>query len=552
MLKFFVIIFLLPLYICILNAATIEQIQEVRYTKALIAHNDQNYNLAFRYISENLKINTLHLPTIKLLAKVHEEMGQHPKALRAYYFAIKQFHGTMGPLILAEPDLKKIKKLIQESDTPSQDVLEIYHLIAEKYQALYKKQADQKKSKKVTKSLFTASKKYFLVCQWFNYNASQMAMKVGLLTREYGRSREAIQHFKDAKDLLKDSKLDEQNKKEILNSLDYYMGEELTSEGNIDLATRYFKTVRKTTKDRSLKELSNQYINYLNDYSFSASVGLDVNTNSNANQLSRRELKTFSQNRDLYGTKSGFSSTKSASLFYRTKTYGKNSYIISTGASEEIYFKSELLHNDSRSFYISPEFIHYSSKYTWKINWTASLDYGKDTDKPDFYHTSTTHIITPSVDKILSSSILSLTLPYSVTENSDLNHTTSQHGISIFYTPLPINKFFAPSYGLQYDKQYGGDDEIIYSIYTLSMTNQINLSTNHSLSLTGDFVKTVANRFANSEDELHFGTLFLWDSNLLSGLSAKLSYDFYYARTGNNFKDSKKNSIISAGVSYNF
>jgi hypothetical protein len=550
--------FLLCFASIVVQSVTLEQQRELIYTKALIAYNDNHFEEALKLLEKNITQDSFHPPSISLLAKIHKEKSQYLKVLKIFYNLVGIYHKKIGKKILANNDLTKVENIIKNSVRPNEEILDFYYQISTVYNLLAKKR--QEKRPKYAKKLFDLEKKYRLVCQWYDYKAPEMAIEIGLLEQSRGKDLEAVQHLINAKKLLREQSAKDKRLKDkysqLSNTVDFYLARSLINEGHTEVAKRYFKNLYNSNHtNKSLKKLSKQYLSGLSLDFWMLSFSFDVGHDSNANQLSRKQLTNFNEVQDDTGKKSGSYNTKAATFFYNSKQRSQLSFSITGGFNEQTFFDELLAHNDYRNFFLSPELKYsYSPTSIFKLNFYGGYDYSKDatSNGSNFSHTSTTTTMTPSYETFYNRGVISISGIYTSSTTLEDSSVNKEIGGSIEYIPFPFSQFLAPNFLFQLDRATTDSTNEIVNTFTSSISNQSSIDTDHNIYSTLEFSKSSSTISGESEEEYHANLLYIYELKFLAGLSNKFSYDFYFTRLGVGLSDSRRKHVIATGLSYSF
>lgn len=507
------------------NALAIKEteLQEVRYAKALIAFNNDEYKNSLHFIQTNLNYKHPHKESIDLLAKIHEKMGNHKKAIRVYYYMLKsldgfkyvklknntQFKSTLGDykkidqrtlsyffklgnLFISYHDKSKKKvdaQNIADRVEKKKKKHKLYEELKMSKTVRIKLVSPVEKRKQFLHNILNKAEKYFLLCKINKYSNALTNFLLGLIEKKRDNTYLAREFFNksyheqflasDTKQIL--TKEDE-SLKEIL---EFYIGDTLFKEGHKELATNYFKSLSRSTSTQSLKTYSNLYIDSLSGSSLTLTLLVGAGIDSNPLSIDPRTYTNSEYNATKPFTTYEFNS------FYSTNQKNNWAWTGYGSFTEYTFLDTNFDSGDQQTMFISSEFKYINMpKGILKSNSYVALTRTKQGDSPVFSAYSYTVSNTLSYDHYFNWGTLNLSLPFSNTTTTTDDGTAESTAISGAFTVTPwgYGKYFTPSYGFSYG---------------LTTTNDILVSgsTNYQF--------TFSNQFAIDSKTSAYGTLFL-------------------------------------------
>ncbi len=538
-------------------AASLKELQEVRYAKALIAFNQKDYIRSARFIAQNMDKESPHTPSLELLANIHTERGDLVKAQKVYYYLIKK-HYTNKILKLPAEQLNKLKTY----DKPSEQAMGYIFKIASTHFELFNnyKEAHEKERDHETRlsiqerknRVLKLSEKYFKMLKYFKFAQDSMVeYNLGLIEKEKNQNKKAMEHFEKA--LMAEEKAEEPDM-DLSNMIQYYLGDTLIKAGQRDIATKYFKAINETTKIEALKNFSRTYLDSLNGSALAFNVGYDWGSDANPFNLDPRNVEL-----DDFNQASNFSDVQ-ANMYYNSDKDNDWMYSVNLNYNE-LEYKNYIFRNaDSRNFKVSTEFKFYDLPH--KVNRYA-LSYLSTDNKQDdiaaWRPFSDTIFFSPYWDFYTKSGIYTLGLPHtriSYKNISDVPVTTSMQLVSFSWLPWTTSRFLNPSLTLNYGQTHSNRDDIISRSNNLRvyLSNQTSLTENNTVLFSLSHVEDEAESVLDSYYASTFSFSLLHDlSRIISGAV----FDFNWSTTelkrdSDASGDKISKSIFTFGLDFYF
>ncbi|MBT3585366.1 MAG: hypothetical protein HN509_10710 [Halobacteriovoraceae bacterium] len=524
------------------RAVSLREIQDVRLAKAELAQSDGNTKVALKLISKNLDRKNFHLDSYLFLAKYHLRIGNIPKGLRVYYFAIKRLHGK---------DIINIKikgsifKYLSQIEPPSREALKLYYTIAQTYFNIFEEgiYAD-----KFGHQLLRLAHKYFQVCSYYRYSLPSTKLYIAQVRSHQDKHLSAVEYLIEAQDLFRE--LGEAENKSSLNKIDVLLGESLIKDGQAESGLIFLKGIYLDPKaNSSLKQYANAYIDALATSYLAASFSFNRKLNTNIHELSNFDLNQEFDS-DTFIEKEAWVDSKNFNLFYNTSKWNNFSSVMVLNILDETTTNRDLRAKDLRSYSFGLDLKYDNLKKSlFKLKYSYNQLYLKDSAAGKLAKVSTSHNLTPQYIYTLKRGTLTYGIPVTSTYSGS-QHAQTSEGFSVSYTPFWHNKYLSPTFSFDYIREDEEDDSPDSNQFVLSISNHSAISDRHSFFTTFTFV---ANN--NREDTTAYKESNLnWSYNYLvpwvKNLSLNATYDYRYR--DNHVETATVVTLYSGGISYTF
>lgn len=514
--KPFVILVLLILIINNSNATTEKELQEVRYAKALIAYNDKNYNKALKYLDQNLNFTYVHLESIELLAKIHEQNKDYKKAIRVYYFLLKKskaldyirlnfdenFKDKLSDL--PPPDIQQLnyffklgsiylsyydymQEIFEKDDNiqslrDKQKGRDILIEINKSFNKKFKLATQDDKREAYNYKIISLAKKYLTICKINSFSLGLTNFMLGLAEKKKGNYHESSKLFKLAYQISFDTEFEEgkieeksldDGQKSLKEVLEFYIGDSLFKEGHRELATRYLKSLSGSTKTGALKSFTKLYIDSLESSYLSFNLAFGSGVDSLPVNL---DPSTFS-NPD-YGESDFFTSAE-FNVFYNSNQKNNWAYTLNASFDQFTYFNNIFEPYDARTYTAGGEIkLLKMPTSIWKLSTNITNVHSKQDDAKAFSSFSQSLEVTPQYDRYMSFGIVSLSAPTTilsyVTTNGTVNATERLYSLSV--TPWGSSRMFQPTYSASFGSTTTNGIVSPSTNYRFSFSNQFSIS----------------------------------------------------------------------------
>lgn len=511
-------------------AVKLRELQEVRYAKALIAYNNQEYTKAFNFIVQNMDLKNVHRPSLELLAKIHEKRQAYKKSIRVYNYLMKTIKAQRFLKLKFNEDMQdNLEKLKKPDEQSMQYIFKLANLYMN-YFDYQKKYIEQKnlediknqklkeynsseriiKEEKVTiylKSkedrqqeylalILARSEKYFKIAHYYKYSESLTLFMLGLIEKRKENNFKASDLFKRAYTKLSDNQGDSKisdESKSLREILEFYIGNSLLRDGHRELATRYFRNLGNNSPDDSLQNYSKFYIDGLNSdfLSYYAGLGLGYDTNPYNQDPSNITSANFAKADTYFIKQVGF--------FYNSDQNNDWAYNLNGGFEDFTYSQPEFRGADLRTLSFGSQFkFLYLPKAITKFGFNFYKYDAKNQNASEFSSFSTAINFYFTYDRYLESGIISYSLPVTMTNYTEENSgaQSTEMLLSISYTPWGQSKYFSPSYNVSAGKTSTNGVNSPSTNVRLSFTNQLTPKNGHNIfagiSYSGDFAQIEA------------------------------------------------------------
>jgi tetratricopeptide (TPR) repeat protein len=483
-------------------AVTNKELQELRYTKALVAFNSENYAQAGNLIQHNMDFNNPHVPSFELLAKIHEKRGDLYKAMKVYYYLVKKQYNRE---ILKTPKEKlgSMRKFGEPSASSKQHLFKIATLYIDMYNKrkpkveeirnIYERQKERDKIER----LLTHSEKYLYILEKNKFEPkSLIKYNLGIIYKERKNKRKAADYFEEA---LLAEETSKRPDKDLVNMIEFYLGDTLIEAGRRELATKYFKSINDTTQIESLKNFSRQYLDTLTKSSWSYNIGATYGNDANPFNLDTQaftlsDINQTSTYEDIRTT-----------LFYNSAQTNDWAYTWSFNFNQLRYADDSFRTADSRNFKMATEIKFYNLPHSVKrINLSARYTDNKQDAIAAWRQFSNQQSVGFYYDDYSKTGIYTFGIPvtrtsYQVIDNQQV--VTTEALINFAYQPWTKSRIFSPSFSLSYGQTDTDNATAISRSDNLRLyiTNQTTLTNKNSLLTSISFTDDAAD---NSDDSL--------------------------------------------------
>ena len=504
------------------RAATVEEYQSVRLSKAEIAVADGNTEVALQLLRANLKpAYPLHLPSLILLLQISLGKGTIKEASQVY-------DGFMKKLPVS-----------------SEKGLGLRQQIGLAYLRAFEEKSGQDEGR----ILLDYAERYLRVCDRHGYDLAATKLYLGKILAAQGRASGALKYFAESKELFK--KELGLSSEEGLEEIDYLIAKTLVQNGFFDSANIYFRSIytsRSTPK--SLQNVAAEYLKALNTDYLSLSTGYSFHHSSNVHDLSDEEFRGLD---DGDSSKSGFYHRYHAGAFGNVGSVdrGMGAFFILDFSGED-YVEEEHRGHNMRTLSLISKFKYDIFKQSLiQLKYSLYKTFYKPSIPGSYKTYSTTHMIEPWLTHNIQSGVLGGHL-YFTLNDYDRGYEDVLSGIGLSYTPFLKHRYFSPSYSLKYTRNRSSYRQFDSHSVSASVTNTMTYSDKLSFFPTASIV-----RERNKEEsyDYKYAYLLLHMNYLpqffnIKSLSLFYSVDYSYREDGSR---ERVESITSAlGANYYF
>jgi hypothetical protein len=501
---------------------------------------------AMSLLRKNLSKKYFHLDSYLFLANYHFEQKNYTKGFKVYHYTIKKLHSSK---IIRSSKISDIESVSSNTKKPSNEALEIYTRLAQKYFEL----ADSDVfSESFSKTLLLRSLKYYKVINYYDYNLAETKYMLAVLQNRLDDFQSSMDNLIDSQDFYLSADQEESN--EQIENIKYLMGDNLIRSGFTDAGSLYLKSILLSpNSSQSLKEYASSYLDTLSEDYFSFSVKVAKTYNNNIHLIPDNLLPywdRFPIVQKVLVSLDGWSDTLAFNVFYNSKKFDHWSFYIYTDMENQTMSRKELSDKDSRTYSSSFE-IKYDNfeSSLLKFNFSWSYSQYKEAAGSPFVKLSNLYAFSPSYTYMLSKGSLTTKATLSVT-NSISEGNLSENAYSLTYQPFYKTPWFSPSFSIEGGQLEEDSTSPVSTKATVTISNLSAISENHSFFLSLD-----ATMNKNEDDDLTYQeyTGSLTHTYLIpwiNGLTLNLNVDYEH----NKPKDSDPIKVLEYGASltYNF
>ncbi len=538
-------------------AVTNSELQELRFTKAIVAFNNNEYQKAFNFIQMNLDSKNPHLQSIELLAQIHEKRKDYLKAQRVYFYLIKKRGGKK----YLTTTLNNISGSIDRDNPPDPILLNYFFKVGNNYLSYYDSVEagyinGTKKQVQTLVKILNRADKYFKFCEVFGYNKALTKFSQGLVQTKRKNSFSANTLLQEAyKELETDTgSMDEETNKTLKDVLEFYIGSNLIKEGHKELATRYFKNAA-STDTKALARYANLYLDSLTTrfINLGATVGAGVDTNPYA-QDPRSSGNNDLNNPDSYTYFKG-------NYFFNSNQNNNWAYTVSGEIEQQNFLSTEFSNADNRNVTFAVDFKHLSlPNNIKKITFYYQNQSNKQDDQDVYTDFSTILNTTLTYDHYTKYGVFSYSVPFTTRKYSALNSNSEVVDVNalevygyINYIPWAISKYIAPSLSL--GMGYTTNSKIVSNSvnYNVSASNQMALDEKNSLVTTFNGLFQKAEEPDDTSLSLSFSNTWVKDlSHWTDNLFFNLQLRFNLLSQKEDSQSKVRKHQILASLNYNY
>jgi hypothetical protein len=551
--KLLVVTFIIILSHSAISAVTNKELQELRFTKAIVAFNNNEYEKAFNYIQMNLTTKEHHFQSIELLAQIHEKRENYLKAQRAYFYLIKK----KGASKYLSMRLSNIETKIDRDDPPGPVVLNYFFKIGSNYLSYYDRvesvyTSGNKNQVKTLIKILNRADKYFRLCEVFGYNTALTKFSQGLVQTKRKNTFSANILLQEAYgELEKDTGIiDDETNKTLKDVLEFYIGTNLIKEGHKELATQYFKNAS-TANTAALAKYANLYLDSLTTrfIHLGATLGAGVDTNPYG-QDPRTTGTNELNNPDSFTIFKG-------NYFFNSNQNDDWAYTFSGEIEQYNYLTEEYQNADNRTVTFSSEIkLLDLPNNIKKISFYYQNLSNKQEDKDVYSDYSTLYSATLAYDHYTKIGVFSYSIPITsrsyVVSSTQTAKTLEIYGY-INYIPWAISKYIAPSFSIGAGITTTNDIVSNSNNMSLSISNQMSLDEANSLvsSFSGLYQKAV-----DPDDtslSLSFSNIWVKDlSHWTPNLSLNMEMQFNLLSSKETEQSKVRKHLFLASLNYNY
>lgn len=383
-------------------ALTTQQL-DLNFAKSLKFYNGKSYQGAIELLEQNIKDSTYHHESYILLSKIYVEKSQHLFAIRNLYQALEKLHKKDWLLL----KLNELDQITMQPHSNANRILEYLCEIYSDYYDVKRTEFDKtdkikfKRYQNILNTIYTNTKKYFLINIKQKYNIDKNHYSLALLERKTNHPINARQHFQLAKKSIHENvsetiEVNKINKDQLAfeKKIDLYLAESLLKEGHQTQAISYYQSINQTSQNNPIQKISNAYLNSISKSSFQGGVSLltgydsnpaflpnDINNSSSSsfeksfylNYLSEiQNQKRFTFNADFIDINyqaSPSSDQRQYGFFTDMKMYTQNDKVVTLGLSyRKIFEKNKFSQYESSQ---TPLKINASLSHIWTYGYTS-------------------------------------------------------------------------------------------------------------------------------------------------------------------------------------
>ncbi|MFT6070143.1 MAG: hypothetical protein ACJAT2_003658 [Bacteriovoracaceae bacterium] len=417
-------------------------------------------------LRSNLLEGPVVLEDVVKLGEIYEDGGEIKKAIKVYLYGIKKLHSSSWK------DIKKLDELVEilgDLKKPGEDALLLAFKVGTLYYDLYL--TDSSSEEFSTRILDTASK-YFLICDYFEYQKPRTKYFLGMIYKEYGNYKKASLSFLKSWELyIESSKMD----KDLEQKFELLLGESFLNYGYLEEGLAFLRSAYyHKNGSRYLQSYAKEYLNEFKGSSVGGSVNFSVGNDSNL--LIGNSIGTETVKASAY-------TSRGASLFVSHAPSYSSLYNFSLGFSEEIYSEESLKDNDSRalSFTSSWDYRKYDNMVI-SLRYVFSKNYSRPRIGEEFESDYDFHEIGPILKLFRKRNQFTFSMPLS-RSRYETGAQLDKFGISGIYSYLSFSKYWNPEASLEISSEEEGEGFEKSKILSLGLRNNLELFEGLSLTL---------------------------------------------------------------------
>jgi hypothetical protein len=543
-------------------------LQEVRYTKALVAFNNNEFNKALIFLQRNLNPSLPHKNSFELIAQIHEKRQHYQKAIRVYYHLLKLQKANV--FIHLKND-ENLKINLNQIPKPTGQELSYLFKIANLYLSWYDLQSEEfkqlnSKKKPVQKSvsqriiqektitvthitdeekqevylnkILLRTEKYLAICEHYDFSLALVHFLQASLEKRKNNHYEANRLFKLAHSKTINSEKNDPEFSDLREVLEFYIGDSLLKTGHKELATRYFSNLAATVQNPSLQNYSKFYVDSLTNNYLSFFAGLGAGTDTNPYNQDARLISNPQFGQSDYFT------TKEVGIFYNSNQFNDWGYTVNLSYQDQQYTNQIYRKADLQTIGLNSElkFIKLP-KSIMKLGFSYYRFDTKNDNSTQFTSFANNLSINPIYDRYLDGGILSFSLP--ITQR---NFSTEFSGaqsletlMAIAYTPWTKSIWLSPSYSLAAGQTSTNGVFSNSTNLRASVSNQMSPKEGHSILTSFNLAQDAAQIKNESATSIDINAQWLMDLSFwVTGLTHQLKIEASQVRTG----EETNNSLI--------
>jgi hypothetical protein len=564
-------------------AVTESELQEIRYAKSMVAYNNQEYDKALKFITQNMHPKKTHVPSFELLADIHEKKQNYIKAIRVYFFLMKHYQAHEYIKLKLNDDFTKN---VSQLEKPSAKVMDYIFKVAnlylsthdqlkEKYQKQkeFKKenpksasareriipkatvkielQSEEEKEELALLDVLRTSEKYFKICDHYKYSEAMTLFMLGIVEKRRNNIFTSRELFKQA--YAKQTEEGEQTSQadnDLKQLMEFYIGDALIQEGQRELATRFFMNLTNDGVDTSLQNYSKFYLDSLTKSSLYFTVGGGVGYDTNPFSQDPRKVSSAEY------TKADTYLTKEVAAYYTSDQSNDWSWTTNAGFSDRTYNNPDYDAADSRILSLAGDLRYfYLPSHIRRVGFGFYQFQTKQSDSTEFSNFSSSLNITPAIDWYTSGGILTLSLPIklvSFAAESGGAQTTESIG-TLSYTSWGKSKWFSPTYTIGYGAT--STNRVVSNSQNLraSFYNQMTPNSENNIFAGLSYSNDIAEKASETSSSIDVSLLWLKDlSSILRGLTLRTKIESTLTETGETSVSKVRQHRYSTGLQLTF
>ena len=424
-------------FVSVSSADSLDEILDVRLAKAQLAYSNKNTGAANAYLRKNLLSKRFHMKTYLFLADSFRNLAAYSKAMKVYYVAIKRLHGKH---LLEAGDQEALDYALEKFPRPNWSAISLYFKVGETYFEMARKTG----SKKYQKKLYALTLKYFQICTYYKFEVERSNHYVGQAHQQFGQKEDAIVSFMESKKAL--NRHFSKGK-----GNDLLLGDTLATRGEYDSANMYLRSVYLSPlSSTALKRYAEEYLNHLYERYFVFVGSYDFGLKSNIARLTNLAKKDRETVND-----GPFSELAISGLF--SEGFAKYWKAVVSGDYSNLNYMDDMLTSDERRTFDWQFTLQYDNilKSLLKLSYKENIQYAKNRENRKYHKLAKNKKVKAAYYHAFSSGTASIFLSYGKQKYLMLSpdYLTQLYGLGLSYVPYYTNKYFAPSYAIEFEKE---------------------------------------------------------------------------------------------------
>ncbi len=535
------------------EAIPLKELLNFRVAKAELLVVDGKYTKALKILSFNLTRKQFHYDSFDLLADIYLKRGEYVKAVKVYFYMIKQLHTDQ---FLKLQDSKKLPTILAKTKKPADNVLAIYYKLAQTYQKIFKVSSGTKRFKL---KLLKRAEKYYQLCRYYKFNYLDATYQISMIRKKLKDYHKSLALLLEAKNIL-----DKNKQQEDAESLKFLLGDILLRVGKNDSAFLFLKDVAYMDGQNSdVKEYAQNYLDALQKKYMGMSISYGGEYSFNVNGLTLEKYRNFDSS--FYHKKDSYISVFSTNIFYSNFINKYLSYVITMFFQHNDY--PDTINNlDNRYYGFSFDLKYNNLRRSFaKLTWSF-FQYDNRFDNQldgDYVKNQYSHTFTLTYARMLKYGMLKFKFPFQILYHNQVTQynktertffyikdSKNSFGIKILYEPYLKSKYWSPLYQVSFKEAEESDDiygKAVDNSQKISFifSNKITLQKKSSIFTTFKLTKLI-----HVEDDSAYNKVDLqcYYARFIKKLKilAKVKSNFYYKI----YQDKSKATAWSIGLTF--